>query len=216
MKVPKALTDIICYLRIAIFHLLGDNAITYAPFAERMKNEKEKIRLLNRKGIPSLPLTDIEVDSILVTGFVKGTNLKDVFHYGGISFEEKLKILAKSCERLKDIHAYFSHGDAQIRNILVAQDNETIWVDYEYIASPDVPILKQKARDLVFLIFSAAKHLGHPDKVVKAILNAYKKDEVKKVIYSLPVYQSIGYNLFLNFLNPIVCIKIRKALNGAR
>lgn len=107
MKLPKAFTDIICYLRIAIFHLLGDKAIVYAPFAERMKNSRAKMKLLSEKGVPCLPLVEIDADGVLVTKFVRGNNLKDMFQYGDMSFEEKLRLLAKSAVRLNDIHAYF-------------------------------------------------------------------------------------------------------------
>jgi len=214
MKLPKAFTDIICYLRIAIFHLLGDKAIVYAPFRERMKNSRAKMKLLSEKGVPCLPLVEIDVEGVLVTKFVRGNNLKDMFQYGDMSFEEKLRLLAKSAVRLNDIHAYFSHGDAQLRNVLVAQNEETIWLDYEYIANPEVALIKKKARDLIFLIFSAAKHLGNPDAVVKTILNAYKDSKVKELVPSLSVYQSIHYNFFLNLLNPVVCIEVRKALQS--
>ncbi len=212
MKVPKAFTDIFCYLRIAIFHLLGDKGILYAPFPERMKNEKEKTGLLNKKGVPSLPLADIDREAVLVTRYVRGTNLKDIFQDGCVSFEEKLELLARSCEMLENIHAYFSHGDAQIRNIFIAEDKEIIWLDYEYIANPDMPLSRHKARDLILLIFSAVKHLGNPDRVVKTVLDAYKEDKVKRIIQSLSSYQGITYNLFLNLLNPLLCIKTRRIL----
>lgn len=212
MKVPKRFTDVICYLRITVFNFLGDKGVLYASFPERMKNEKEKIKLLNEKGVPSIPLANADAEGALVTKFIRGTNLKDIFQDSNISFEKKLKILAKSCERLENIHAYFSHGDAQIRNVFITEDNETIWLDYEYIVNSDIPLLRQKARDLIILIFSATKHLGNPDEVVTTILNSYKEDEVKRIIQSLFPYQSIAYNLFLNFLNPFLCIKTRKVL----
>jgi len=212
MKLPKAFTDIICYLRIAIFHLLGDKAIVYGPFAERMKNSREKMKLLSEKGVPSLPLVEIDVEGVLVTKFVRGNNLKDIFQYSEMSFEEKLSLLSKSAGRLNDIHRYFSHGDAQVRNILLDEDREAIWLDYEYIANPEVGLIKRKARDLIFLIFSAAKHLGNPDVVVKTIINAYKDNKVKELVPSLSIYQSMHYNLFLNLLSPVMCVKIRKAL----
>lgn len=214
MKLPKLLSDFLCFLRIGIFHLLGDRAIIYGSFPERMKNEKEKVRLLNEKGVASLPLEDVDVEGVFVTRFVKGKNLKDVFFDDTKTLEEKLEILARAITRLEDIHAYFSHGDAQVRNILLTEDNETIWLDYEYISNPDMPEVNRKARDLVYIIFSAAKHLGCPEKVVKAVFDAYKEDEIKKAVFSLRPNLSIPYNLFLNLLPPALCRETRRIVKG--
>lgn len=212
MKLPRAFGDITCYLRLAIFHLLGDRGVIFTPFPERMKNEKQKIKFLSARGIPALSPADLDIDGVLVTRHVQGTNLKELFGFSSLSLEDKLKILARSTKRLKEIHAYFSHGDAQVRNILVTDTGETVWLDYEYVINPEMPLARQKARDLMLLISSSIKHLKRPKEVIEAVLTAYPDREVKKAILSASVYQSPAYNFFLNLMNPLLCLKMRKAL----
>lgn len=212
IKLPKAGTDLMCYLRLTMFHLLGDKGVIFAPFPERMRNEKQKIEFLKARGVPALPLADIDVDGVLVTRHVKGTNLKDIFSHNSLSLEEKLKILSHSTRRLKDIHAYFSHGDSQVRNILVTDAAETIWLDYEYIINPEMPLVRQKARDLMLLISSATKLLKKTREVVETVLNSYPDREVKRAVLSSSVYREMVYIFFLNFMNPLLCLRMRKAL----
>jgi tRNA A-37 threonylcarbamoyl transferase component Bud32 len=147
----------------------------------------------------------------MVTRHVKGTNLKDICH-NSLSLKEKLKILSQTTRRLKDIHAYFSHGDAQVRNVLVADSGEAIWLDYEYLINPGMPFTRQKARDLMILISSSTKHLRKPEEVVGTILDSYPDREVKKAVFSSSLYRGIVYNLFLDLMNPLLCLKMRRAL----
>lgn len=150
-----------------------------------------------------IPTIECEDKNMVVLPFIPNINAYDLFANRGVikDFGEcdfantvdtngLLDILEKVVMEIQDSHANnITWGELILPNIIVDKDQNVHICDPETAYDDEVPLLEQKARDLLDLIISSAAALEKDNVeysvVVDRILNKYDDKEVLKELQAL-------------------------------
>ncbi len=178
LKVFRRLSGLLYNLRVLQLRCAGDSGVAYAGCAERLARERACLQALAHARTPAVRPAPAQPQGALLTEYAHGANGMDLLASDAVSKEEKLQAVRAAAASLRRTHAHVVHGDAQVKNFLLPNRGAPLWLDFDYVPNARHAETLLKARDLVFLIYSAARHSRMDNGLVHAALEAYEDGEV--------------------------------------
>ncbi len=212
IKTPKKMSTQLYIMRVSQFRLLGDWALNYGAAEDRVSCEREKFARLYDIGVAVPPVIHPNRNDVQVTEFIPSTNGKDFWTDTNIPLDTKMEKLIDATNELKKIHTLFGHGDAKVNNIMIGQEGRTYWGDFEYLLTPKLNNITQRARDVILFYFSASQATNAPEACFEAIFKTYNDSTLNSRAKIYANIQRPLYQILTHLMPYSLAKKTRKVL----